>query len=190
VRAGAPQAQQAEVFAPAPRGVRRVIYSTNLAETSVTIEGVVYVVDALHSRQSVYDPLVDMNAQAVAPISRAAATQRAGRAGRVRPGHCFRLCTEEAFEVPCRGSQQLRARLTRVCAYRSALCVRWCCTLVVQAASTPGVCACAHRMFVTLLLCAGATAGEPARDTAMQPGRLPAPAQGARHRQHPHVSVA
>ena len=64
-----------------------------MAETSLTIEGVVYVIDTLHSRQSVYDPFADMEAQAVAPISAAAAAQRAGRAGRVRPGHCFRLCT-------------------------------------------------------------------------------------------------
>lgn len=70
-----------------------------MAETSLTIEGVVYVIDTLHSRQSVYDPFVDLDAQALAPISGAAARQRGGRAGRVRPGHCFRVCTEDAFKV-------------------------------------------------------------------------------------------
>lgn len=97
--AGLPAAQLAAVFQAAPRNTRRVIFATNLAETSLTIEGVVYVVDTLHSRQSVYDPFVDMESQAVAPISAAAAKQRAGRAGRVRPGHCFRICTEDDFKV-------------------------------------------------------------------------------------------
>jgi HrpA-like RNA helicase len=98
--AGLPAAQLAEAFKPAPRNTRRAVFATNMAETSLTIEGVVYVVDTLHHRQSVYDPFVDMDSQAVAPISAAAAKQRAGRAGRVRPGHCFRICTEDDFKVP------------------------------------------------------------------------------------------
>ena len=97
--AGVPPAQQADVFTPTPRNTRRAIFATNLAETSLTIEGVVYVVDALHARQRAYDPLLDLDSLLTAPITRAAAKQRAGRAGRVRPGHCFRLCTREAFEV-------------------------------------------------------------------------------------------
>ena len=97
--AGLPAPQLAAIFQPTPRHTRRVIFATNMAETSLTIEGIVYVIDTLHSRQSVYDPFVDLDAQAVTPISGAAAQQRGGRAGRVRPGHCFRVCTEDAFKV-------------------------------------------------------------------------------------------
>lgn len=108
--AGVPPARQADVFTPTPRNTRRAIFATNLAETSLTIEGVVYVVDALHARQRAYDPLLDLDSLLTAPITRASATQRAGRAGRVRPGHCFRLCTREAFEVR---RQSRGASLTR-----------------------------------------------------------------------------
>lgn len=87
------------MFSPTPRNTRRAIFATNLAETSLTIEGVVYVVDALHARQRAYDPLLDLDSLLTAPITRASAKQRAGRAGRVRPGHCFRLCTRYAFQV-------------------------------------------------------------------------------------------
>ena len=97
--AGLPAAQQLAVFAPCPRNHRRVIVATNIAETSVTLEGVVYVVDTLFSKQRSYNPLVGLECLLVAPISKASAAQRAGRAGRVRPGHCFRLCTEQAFKV-------------------------------------------------------------------------------------------
>eukprot|EP00892_Ulva_mutabilis_P001346 jgi/Ulvmu1/11211/UM072_0048.1 len=98
LHSGVPPAQQAEVFTPTPRSTRRAIFATNLAETSLTIEAVVYVVDALHAKQRAYDPLLDLDSLLIAPITRASAKQRAGRAGRVRPGHCFRLCTQEAFE--------------------------------------------------------------------------------------------
>ena len=76
-----------------------MVVATNIAETSVTLDGVVYVVDALFSKQRSYNPLVGLEVLVVAPISKASAAQRAGRAGRVRPGHCFRLCTEAAFQV-------------------------------------------------------------------------------------------
>lgn len=95
---GLPAAQQMEVFKPCPRGCRRVILATNVAETSVTLDGVVYVVDTLFAKQRGYNPVVGLDCLLVAPISKASARQRAGRAGRVRPGHCFRLCTEAAFE--------------------------------------------------------------------------------------------
>jgi HrpA-like RNA helicase len=70
-----------------------VIIATNIAETSVTLEGIVYVVDSGFSKQRFYNPMTDVEALAVAPVSQASAKQRAGRAGRVRPGKCFRHMT-------------------------------------------------------------------------------------------------
>ncbi|KAL6175966.1 hypothetical protein ACLB2K_052604 [Fragaria x ananassa] len=85
------------VFAPTPRGKRKVVISTNIAETSITLEGVVYVVDSGFSKQRFYNPISDIENLVVAPISKASARQRTGRAGRVRPGKCYRLYTEEYF---------------------------------------------------------------------------------------------
>ncbi|XP_061357640.1 probable pre-mRNA-splicing factor ATP-dependent RNA helicase DEAH9 [Gastrolobium bilobum] len=94
---GLPRAEQELVFSPTPRGKRKVIISTNIAETSLTLEGIVYVVDSGFSKQRFYNPISDIENLVVAPISRASARQRAGRAGRVRPGKCYRLYTEEYF---------------------------------------------------------------------------------------------
>ena len=71
--------------------------STNIAETSLTIDGVVYVVDPGFSKQKVYNPRIRVESLLVSPISKASANQRAGRAGRTRPGKCFRLYTEKSF---------------------------------------------------------------------------------------------
>ena len=76
----------------------QVVVATNIAETSITIEGIVYVIDCCYAKQTAYNPLAGVETLVVAPISKASATQRAGRAGRVRPGHCFRLCTESDFD--------------------------------------------------------------------------------------------
>ncbi|XP_058763232.1 probable pre-mRNA-splicing factor ATP-dependent RNA helicase DEAH9 isoform X1 [Vicia villosa] len=94
---GLPRADQELVFSPTPRGKRKVVISTNIAETSLTLEGIVYVVDSGFSKQRFYNPVSDIENLVVAPISRASARQRAGRAGRVRPGKCYRLYTEEYF---------------------------------------------------------------------------------------------
>jgi hypothetical protein len=90
VTAGLPGAQQKAVFAPTPRGQRKVVAATNVAETSLTLEGVVYVIDCCFAKQRCYNPLTGLEALLVGPISKANAAQRAGRAGRLRPGHCFR----------------------------------------------------------------------------------------------------
>ena len=97
--AGLPAAAQRAVFAPAPRGVRKVVAATNVAETSLTIEGVVYVIDACFVKQRAHNPVLGLESLLVAPASKASAAQRAGRAGRVRPGHAFRLCTQADFEA-------------------------------------------------------------------------------------------
>ncbi|CDO92042.1 unnamed protein product [Kluyveromyces dobzhanskii CBS 2104] len=98
-----PPHQQQRIFEPAPeshngRAGRKVIVSTNIAETSLTIDGIVYVVDPGFSKQKVYNPRIRVESLLVSPISKASAQQRAGRAGRTRPGKCFRLYTEEAFK--------------------------------------------------------------------------------------------
>ncbi|XP_041024120.1 probable pre-mRNA-splicing factor ATP-dependent RNA helicase DEAH9 isoform X4 [Juglans microcarpa x Juglans regia] len=94
---GLPRAEQELVFSPTPRGKRKVVISTNIAETSLTLEGIVYLVDSGFSKQKFYNPISDIENLVVAPISKASARQRAGRAGRVRPGKCYRLYTEEYF---------------------------------------------------------------------------------------------
>lgn len=94
---GLPRSDQDLVFSPTPRGKRKVVISTNIAETSLTLEGVVYVVDSGFSKQRFYSPISDIENLVVAPISKASARQRAGRAGRVRPGKCYRLYTEEYY---------------------------------------------------------------------------------------------
>ncbi|TLD34955.1 pre-mRNA-splicing factor ATP-dependent RNA helicase PRP43 [Venturia nashicola] len=83
---------------PGGRPGRKVIVSTNIAETSLTIDGIVYVVDPGFSKQKVYNPRIRVESLLVSPISKASAQQRAGRAGRTRPGKCFRLYTEAAFK--------------------------------------------------------------------------------------------
>ncbi|GBF64165.1 ATP-dependent RNA helicase [Trichophyton mentagrophytes] len=100
-----PPAMQQRIFEPPPpprkpkgRPGRKCIISTNIAETSLTIDGIVYVVDPGFSKQKVYNPRIRVESLLVSPISKASAQQRAGRAGRTRPGKCFRLYTEGAFK--------------------------------------------------------------------------------------------
>ncbi|KAF4622133.1 hypothetical protein D9613_009096 [Agrocybe pediades] len=99
-----PPQQQQRIFDPAPKPLtpngppgRKVVISTNIAETSLTIDGIVYVVDPGFSKQKVYNPRIRVESLLVSPISKASAQQRAGRAGRTRPGKCFRLYTEKDF---------------------------------------------------------------------------------------------
>ena len=90
--------EQQKVFVPTPPGKRKIVISTNIAETSVTIDGVVYVVDSGYVKQGEYDPERRMSKLIVTPISQASAKQRAGRAGRTKSGKCYRLYTEQAFK--------------------------------------------------------------------------------------------
>jgi ATP-dependent RNA helicase DDX35 len=95
--AGLAPAQQLAAFGPAARGARKAIVATSVAETSVTLEGVTYVVDSCFAKATYFDARAGVQALVTLPASRAACTQRAGRAGRVRPGKALRLCTEAAF---------------------------------------------------------------------------------------------
>ncbi|KAF2265734.1 P-loop containing nucleoside triphosphate hydrolase protein [Lojkania enalia] len=85
------------IFEPAGPGQRKVVIATNIAETSLTIDGIYYVVDPGFVKQSSYDPKLGMDRLQVMPISQAQARQRSGRAGRTGPGKCFRLYTESAY---------------------------------------------------------------------------------------------
>jgi len=97
-----PEQQQRIYLSPPGENVsgiqgRKCVVSTNIAETSLTIDGIVYVIDPGFAKQKVYNPRIRVESLLVSPISKASAKQRAGRAGRTRPGKCFRLYTEKAF---------------------------------------------------------------------------------------------
>lgn len=89
---------QAKIFDRAPPGVRKCIVATNIAETSLTVDGIKYVVDAGFSKLKVYNPKIGMDTLQITPISQANASQRAGRAGRTGPGKAFHLYTEKSFK--------------------------------------------------------------------------------------------
>ncbi|KAL9256976.1 Pre-mRNA-splicing factor ATP-dependent RNA helicase DEAH7-like protein [Drosera capensis] len=88
---------QAKIFEKAEDGARKCIVATNIAETSLTVDGIFYVIDTGYGKMKVYNPRMGMDALQVFPVSRAAADQRAGRAGRTGPGTCYRLYTENAY---------------------------------------------------------------------------------------------
>jgi ATP-dependent RNA helicase DDX35 len=96
--AGLPTDQQMYVFEEAPENYRKVIFSTNISEASVTIDGIVYVVDSGFVKLRAYNPKTGIESLTATPVSKASAAQRAGRAGRTKPGKCFRLYTEEAYQ--------------------------------------------------------------------------------------------
>ncbi|MEZ5563716.1 MAG: ATP-dependent helicase HrpB [Gammaproteobacteria bacterium] len=89
-----PREAQERAIQPAPAGQRKVVLATNIAETSLTIEGVRVVIDAGLERRNLFDPRSGMNRLETLPISVASADQRRGRAGRLAPGVCYRLWTE------------------------------------------------------------------------------------------------
>ncbi|KAG0052532.1 DEAH-box ATP-dependent RNA helicase prp22 [Gryganskiella cystojenkinii] len=92
-----PSEMQSRIFEPTPPGARKVVIATNVAETSITIDGIYYVVDPGFVKQNAYDAKLGMDSLIVTPISQAQARQRSGRAGRTGPGKCYRLYTEAAF---------------------------------------------------------------------------------------------
>ncbi|EFW98419.1 ATP dependent RNA helicase [Grosmannia clavigera kw1407] len=95
--AGLPTDEQMYVFEEAAEDTRKVIFATNIAEASVTINGIVYVVDSGFVKVRAYNPATGIETLTATAVSKAAAAQRAGRAGRTRPGKCFRLYTETAY---------------------------------------------------------------------------------------------
>ncbi|XP_004687439.1 PREDICTED: probable ATP-dependent RNA helicase DHX35 isoform X2 [Condylura cristata] len=96
--AGLPSFEQMKVFERVSRSVRKVIVATNVAETSITISGIVFVIDCGFMKLRAYNPRTAIECLVVVPVSQASANQRAGRGGRNRSGKCYRLYTEEAFD--------------------------------------------------------------------------------------------
>ncbi|GBG26225.1 ATP-dependent RNA helicase dhx8 [Hondaea fermentalgiana] len=88
---------QAKIFERAKAGQRKCIVSTNIAETSLTVDGIRYVIDSGMCKLKVFNPRVGMDALRVTPVSQANANQRAGRAGRTARGFCWRMYTENQF---------------------------------------------------------------------------------------------
>ena len=97
IYANLPSELQTKIFEPTPPGARKVVLATNIAETSLTIDGIVFVIDPGFVKENVYNPKTGMESLVTTPISRASANQRKGRAGRVGAGMCFRLFTKWAF---------------------------------------------------------------------------------------------
>ncbi|KAF2836981.1 P-loop containing nucleoside triphosphate hydrolase protein [Patellaria atrata CBS 101060] len=93
-----PTQQQLRVFEKPPDGSRLIVIATNVAETSLTIPGIRYVFDCGRSKEKKYDPITGVQSFEIGWISKASASQRAGRAGRTGPGHCYRLYSSAVFE--------------------------------------------------------------------------------------------
>ncbi|XP_050397027.1 pre-mRNA-splicing factor ATP-dependent RNA helicase PRP16 [Patella vulgata] len=93
-----PSDLQAKIFQKAPDGVRKCIVATNIAETSLTVDGIMFVIDAGYCKLKVYNPKIGMDALQIYPISQANANQRSGRAGRTGPGQCYRLYTHRQYK--------------------------------------------------------------------------------------------
>ena len=97
--AALPQAAQQRVFQPAPPKTRKIIISTNIAETSVTVSGVRFVIDCGKAKIKHFRTRIGLDSLLVKPISKSAAIQRKGRAGREAPGKCYRLYTEQDYNT-------------------------------------------------------------------------------------------
>ncbi|KAL2011961.1 hypothetical protein VTN00DRAFT_4679 [Thermoascus crustaceus] len=95
--AALPQAAQQRVFQPTPPRTRKIVLATNIAETSVTVSGVRYVVDCGKAKLKQFRTRLGLDSLLVKPISKSAAIQRKGRAGREAPGQCYRLYTEKDY---------------------------------------------------------------------------------------------
>jgi ATP-dependent helicase HrpA len=117
-----PTAEQQRVFQPGRTG-RRVVLATNVAETSLTVPGIRYVVDPGTARISRYSRRTKVQRLPIEPISQASAAQRAGRSGRTAPGVCIRLYSEEDFEARPRYTDPeiLRTNLAAVILQMAAL---------------------------------------------------------------------
>ncbi|MGK9174851.1 ATP-dependent helicase HrpB [Yokenella regensburgei] len=93
-----PLNEQRKAILPAPAGLRKVVLATNIAETSLTIEGICLVVDSAQERVACFDPRTGLTRLVTQRVSQASMTQRAGRAGRLQPGICLHLISKEQAE--------------------------------------------------------------------------------------------
>ncbi|KAH0955035.1 hypothetical protein HN011_004649 [Eciton burchellii] len=92
-----PSHEQAKVFEPPPEGCRLCVVSTNVAETSLTIPNIRYVIDSGRCKTRLYDKMTGVSTYEICYTSKAAASQRAGRAGRTAPGYCYRLYSSAVY---------------------------------------------------------------------------------------------
>ncbi|KAJ9563646.1 hypothetical protein OSB04_008806 [Centaurea solstitialis] len=92
-----PSELQSKIFKPTPEGARKVVLATNIAETSLTIDGIKYVIDPGFVKMKFYNPRTGTESLQIRPVSKASANQRAGRSGRTGPGKCFRLYTCDCY---------------------------------------------------------------------------------------------
>ncbi|XP_052062495.1 probable ATP-dependent RNA helicase DHX35 isoform X3 [Mytilus californianus] len=93
-----PSSEQMKVFERTSRNIRKIVIATNIAEASITINGIVYIIDCGFVKIKAYNPTTGIESLVIIPVSQASANQRAGRAGRVRAGKAYRLYTEESFQ--------------------------------------------------------------------------------------------
>jgi ATP-dependent RNA helicase DHX8/PRP22 len=119
-------AKQSAVFERVAPGTRKLIVCTNIAETSVTVQGVRYVIDPGFVKQKEFHPALGIDTLRVVPISQVSAQQRAGRAGRTAPGKCYRLYTKEGYaEMPPETVPEIaRTNLANTVLFLKALGVR------------------------------------------------------------------
>lgn len=110
IYANLPSEMQAKIFEPTPPGARKVVLATNIAETSLTIDGIKYVIDPGFCKQNSYNPRTGMESLIVTPVSKASALQRAGRAGRTSAGKCFRLYTAWSYQARTPGPSRFLRR--------------------------------------------------------------------------------
>jgi ATP-dependent RNA helicase DHX8/PRP22 len=94
-----PAEMQSRIFDPVPPGERKCVIATNIAEASLTIDGIYYVIDPGFCKQKVFNAKLGMDSLVITPITKASALQRLGRAGRTGPGKCYRLYTQAAFDT-------------------------------------------------------------------------------------------
>ncbi|KAH8315474.1 hypothetical protein KR074_003725 [Drosophila pseudoananassae] len=93
-----PSDLQAKIFQKSGDGARKCVVATNIAETSLTVDGIIYVIDSGYCKLKVYNPRIGMDALQIYPISQANANQRSGRAGRTGPGQAYRLYTQRQYK--------------------------------------------------------------------------------------------
>ena len=109
---------QQQIFERPPKGVRKIVIATNIAETSITIDDIVFVVDGGKAKEKTYDAVNKLSCLLPTWVSRASARQRKGRAGRVRPGKAFHLYTREFYEeqmIEYQLPEMLRTPLEELC---------------------------------------------------------------------------